>query len=170
MNILRVDFHELYRRHLCRHGQFGINLWHILAVYGIYFSICSLAAVAVRTLLPQATALDQSLVLAAMFLPYLAVLVRNIPVPVMLLTVLSAVILILAAVSTQSIPFWLHVIMIPVWHRVQLISHRRYILRRDMSAFDSRYRKGRTLFLLLAVYELPILLHYLAFGRKDWVR
>jgi hypothetical protein len=26
------------------------------------------------------------------------------------------------------------------------------------------------LFVLLAVYELPILLQYLAFGRKDWVR
>jgi hypothetical protein len=39
-----------------------------------------------------------------------------------------------------------------------------------MSAFDDKYKKGKVLFALLALYELPILLQYLAFGRKDWVR
>lgn len=170
MNILRVNFDELYQRHLCRHGQFGINVWHIIAVYGVYFSLCSLAAIAVKGLLPQITLTVQYCVLALLFVPYFGVLLRNIPVPVLLLTVLSLMLLIAAAVATPGIPFWLHLILIPTWHRVQLVSHRRYTVHHDMSTFDTTYKKGRTLFLLLAVYELPILLQYLALGRKDWVR
>ena len=170
MNILRIDFEELYQRHLCRHGQPGINLWHIIAVYGVYLSICSLAASAVRLLLPQLMWAGQTCLLGLMFSPYLGVLLRNVPARVIFLTILSVIVLIPAAVSTPFIPFWMHLILIPAWHRVQLISHRRYTIHRDMSKFDVRYRKGWTLFLLLAVYELPILLRYLAFGRKDWVR
>jgi hypothetical protein len=170
VNILRINFLELYQRHLCRHGQFGINVWHIIAVYGVYFSLVSLAAIVVRAILPQATVAIQYFVLTILFVPYLAVLLRNIPVAVFSLTALSALLLIVAAVATPGIPFWLHLILIPAWHRVQLISHRRYTVHHDMSAFDQTYKKGRTLFLLLAVYELPILLQYLAFGRKDWVK
>ena len=170
MNILSVDFEELYRRHLCRHGQFGINVWHIVAVYGIYFSICSLAAIAIRGLQPQISILNQGCVLLLLFVPYLAVLLRNIPLPIFVLTILSAIILIVAAVTTPFLPFWAHLMLIPAWHRVQLLSHRRYTLQRDISAFDSKYKKGKTLFVLLAVYELPILLQYLTYGRKDWVR
>ena len=170
MNILRINFDELYQRHLCRHGQFGINVWHIIAVYGVYFSLCSLAAIAVKVFLPQTTSTIQFCVLLLLFVPYFAVLVRNTPIPVFLLTFLSSMLLIAAAVVTPGIPFWLHLILIPAWHRVQLLSHRRYTLHHDMSAFDRTYKKGRTLFVLLAVYELPILLQYLAFGRKDWVR
>jgi hypothetical protein len=170
VNILRINFDELYQRHLCRHGQFGINVWHIIAVYGVYYSLCSLAAIVVRGLLPQITPASQCCVLILLCVPYLCVLLRNIPIPVFLLTLVSTIFLIAAAVATQGIPFWLHLILIPAWHRVQLLSHRHYTLHHDMSAFDQTYRKGRTLFVLLAVYELPILLQYLAFGRKDWVK
>lgn len=170
MNILSINFPELYQRHLCRHGQFGINVWHIIAVYGVYFSLVSLPAIAVRALLPQATVITQYSVLFLLSVPYLAVLLRNIPWTVFSLSALSVWLLIVAAVATPGIPFWLHLILIPAWHRVQLISHRHYTVHHDMSAFDQTYKKGRTLFLLLAVYELPILLQYLAFGRKDWVR
>jgi hypothetical protein len=38
-----------------------------------------------------------------------------------------------------------------------------------MTEFDKKYWKGATLFILLSLYELPILLNYLCFGRKDWV-
>ena len=170
MNILRINFPELYQRHLCRHAQFGINLWHALSVYGVYFSIYSLVAILIQTLLPDSTPADRGLLLLLLSLPYLTILMRNIPVSVMLLTLVSTALLISAAVLTPAIPFWLHLILIPAWHRVQLISHKRYTLHRDMSAFEDKYTKGRTLFLLLAVYELPILLQYLACGRKDWVR
>lgn len=170
MNILRINFYELYQRHLCRHSQFGINLWHALSVYGVYFSVYSLVAFVIRTLLPKVTPAESGLLLLLLSLPYLAILVRNTPATVMLLTLVSTALLITGAVLTPFIPFWLHLILIPVWHRVQVISHKRYTLQRDMSAFADKYKKGTTLFVLLALYELPILLHYLAFGRKDWVR
>lgn len=170
MNILRINFEDLYQRHLCRHGQFGINVWHIIAVYGVYFSLCSLAAIVVKGLLPQTTPTAQCCVLLLLFVPYFGVLLRNTPTPVFLLTFLSSMLLIATAIATPGIPFWLHLLLIPAWHRVQLLSHRRYTLHHDMSAFDYTYKKGRTLFVLLAVYELPILLRYLAFGRNDWVR
>ena len=170
MNILRINFDQLYQRHLCRHGQFGINVWHLIAVYGVYFSLCSLAAIAVRGFLPHAMPSVQCCVLFLLFVPYFGVLLRNIPIPVFLLTFLSSMLLLTTAVATPGIPLWFHVILIPAWHRVQLLSHRRYTLCHDMSAFDQSYKKGTTLFVLLAVYELPILLQYLVFGRKDWVR
>jgi hypothetical protein len=37
-----------------------------------------------------------------------------------------------------------------------------------MTAFNAKYRKGPALFVLLSLYELPILLNYLVFGRRDW--
>lgn len=169
MNIFRINFDELYRRHLCRHGQFGINVWHSVAVYGVYFSLCSLAVIAVRRLLPESTSAVQGGVLCLLLIPYFSLLIRNIPAPVFLLTLLSLVTLITAAIAAPELSVFLHLVLIPAWHRVQLLSHRRYTLHRDMSAFDPTYRKGMTLFVLLAVYELPILLHYLVFGRKDWV-
>ena len=43
MNVFRVNFQELYRRHLCRHSQFGLNVWHLIAVVGIYFSLYGVA-------------------------------------------------------------------------------------------------------------------------------
>lgn len=170
MNILRINFDELYQRHLCRHGQFGINVWHIIAVYGVYFSLCSLAAISVKSLSPQTAPTVQYCVITLLFVPYFGVLLRNIPVPIFLLTFLSLLLLIATAVATPEIPFWLHLILIPAWHRVQVLSHRRYPLHHDMTSFDLTYKKGRTLIALLAVYELPILINYLAFGRKDWVR
>ena len=39
MNIFRVNFQELYRRHLCRHSQFGLNIWHLIAVAGILIGL-----------------------------------------------------------------------------------------------------------------------------------
>lgn len=169
MNIFHVDFEELYQRHLCRHGQFGINVWHIVAVYGIYFSICSLAAITIRELMAPLSIRHQGCLLSLVFTPYLAVLLRNIPKPVFALTVVSATFLIIAAVTTPGLPFWLHVILIPAWHRVQLLSHRYYTTQHDISPFTEKYRKGMTLFLILAIYELPILLQYLAYGRKNWI-
>ena len=54
-------------------------------------------------------------------------------------------------------------------HHFQQWNHKVYQMHRDMSAFDATYRKGPHLFVLLLVYELPILLNYLLFGRSDWV-
>ena len=110
MNILRINFDELYQRHLCRHGQFGINVWHIIAVYGVYFSLCSLAAIAVRSLLPEITPTIQCCVLTMLFVPYFGVLLRNIPIPVFLPTFLSSMLLIAAAVATPGIPLGVRIL------------------------------------------------------------
>ncbi len=170
MNLLRINFDELYRRHLGRHSQFGLNVLHLIAVYGIYFSIYSLVAIAVRTAVPQLSAVQQSGVMGLLSLPYLALLFCNVPLSMFVATGLSIAILIAGAVCDTANPFWAHGLLIILWHRFQLWSHKRYPLQRDMSEFSSKYKKGFLLFVLLAVYELPILLKYLLAGRRDWVQ
>lgn len=170
LNILKINFQEVYRRHLCRHGQFGINVLHLVAVYGIYFSICSLVAALVRLVIPQLTPYEQISAILVLSVPYITVLVVNVPFGIFVVTLISVVLLAAVAVVTPVIPFWMHIILILLWHRFQLWSHKRYHLRRDMSEFEARYQRGLTLFILLAVYELPILLNYLLAGRCRWAR
>ena len=42
MNPFRVNFQELYARHLCRHSQYGINVIHVAAVFGIYLALAGI--------------------------------------------------------------------------------------------------------------------------------
>jgi hypothetical protein len=42
MSLFRVDFNELYARHLCRHSQFGINVIHFIALAAIWFAVYGL--------------------------------------------------------------------------------------------------------------------------------
>ncbi len=37
MSLVRVEFQELYARHLCRHSQLGINMAHLVALFGVWF-------------------------------------------------------------------------------------------------------------------------------------
>jgi hypothetical protein len=37
-----------------------------------------------------------------------------------------------------------------------------------MTEFNRKYSKGSVLFIILLFYEVPIVLNYLVFGRKDW--
>jgi hypothetical protein len=170
ISIFRINFNEIYRRHLCRHSQFGLNAQHLIAVYGIYYSVYSLVAILIRHLLPQLDVAAQAVTLAVLSIPYLGVLAANIPVTLLPALVVSIALLIAGSVMQTTIPFWLHIVLIVMWHRFQLWSHKRYTLHRDMSEFECRYKKGGYLFLLLAVYELPILLHYFLVGRRDWIR
>ncbi len=39
MSLVSVEFEELYARHLCRHSQFGINLIHLIALFGVWFGV-----------------------------------------------------------------------------------------------------------------------------------
>ena len=52
MNILRINFDELYRRHLCRHSEFGINVLHIVSVWGVYLSLLAVEFRCLRSLFP----------------------------------------------------------------------------------------------------------------------
>ncbi len=169
-SLFRINFSEIYRRHLCRHSQFGLNVQHLIAVYGIYYSVYSLAAILIRHLLPQLDVAAQAVTLAVLSIPYLGVLAANIPVTLLPATVASIALLVAVSVQQTPIPFWVHMVLIVSWHRFQVWSHRRYTHYRDMSEFESRYRKGPHLFVLLAICELPILLHYFLAGRRDWIR
>src|SRR4029077_19837755 len=40
--LLLVEFDELYARHLCRHSQCGINVVHLLALWGVWYAVYGL--------------------------------------------------------------------------------------------------------------------------------
>lgn len=162
-----ANFAELYSRHLCRHGEFGINVLHLIAVYGIYLSVYSLVSAAMHFCVPSLNWLVRSSVLMVLSGPYLILMLRNLPRTLMLAVLLTVMTLCTAAALLLFPPWWCHLLLIPVWHRVQLWSHRVYRREEDMSRFAEKYPKGMRLFLLLSVYELPILLlFFLKFGQK----
>jgi hypothetical protein len=158
MNILSVDFQELYRRHLCRHSQLGINVAHAVSVLGTYVATGGLiyAWGAPEWLLP------------ALLVPYLAVLAFNIPLPVFVLNTSLLAIVLLTCRTLPPLPLWCYPLGIVVLYKLQALSHKIYRRETDMAEFDKKYPKGFTRFVLLSVYELPILLNYLFFGKKDW--
>jgi hypothetical protein len=158
MNVLSVNFQELYERHLCRHSQLGINVIHLAAVVGTYLALYGL----LYGLVPSAWAL------VGVAVPYLAVLAVNVPGRVFLVNVLFIALLFAAFFALPRLPFWAYLVAIVVCHRLQSWSHKVYSKERDMTAFNKKYQKGFVLFVLLSVYELPILLNYLFFGRRDW--
>lgn len=163
LSILSIDFDEVYQRHLGRHSQFGINVLHLIAVYGVYFSIFSVARSAVAAALPQMTWSELTVLLFGLAVPWLAVLMWNVRTGALLLSVLSAILLSLAA-AVWPLPFWLAIASLPAWHQLQQLSHRWYTEHRDMSRFAAGYPKGARLVIMLAVFELPILLQYFLAG------
>lgn len=161
MNLVKVNFDELYRRHLCRHSQFGINVLHLVAVIGIYFSLFGIAFA-----LPAG-----AWIVGTVLAPYFLLLLANIPFRVWIATVLTIGLLLSAFLAIPRFPptyVWVYVVMILAWHRFQIWNHRVYDRSHAMDAFSEKYRKGFLLFVLLAVYELPILLNYLVFDRQNW--
>ena len=168
LNLLQVDFEELYQRHLCRHSQLGINILHLIAVLGIYFSIYSVVATAIHGLLPLLSGEQRLLLLTFLSVPYLTVLIFNVPISDFLTTLTCILFVVVCAVTLPMVPVWVHLPAIVMWHRFQLWSHKKYTHEKEISRFEARYRKWKRLFTLLAVYELPILLHYLVRGRRDW--
>ena len=157
MNLFRVDFQELYRRHLCRHSQFGLNVWHLIAVAGVYFALFGIAFA-----LPAAPWIVGS-VLAV----YFVILACNIPLSLLLLNFLLIGMLLLGFRALPEVPVWVHVVMLLIWHRFQVWQHRIYQQSADMSEFAGKYQKGPALFVVLAVYELPILLNFLIFDSRS---
>ena len=160
MNPLHANFDELYRRHLCRHSEFGINVMHVMSVAGIYYAIfCLLFEIPV-----VGVWLAGALVAA-----YLLTIVRNIPVKIFICDVLAMAALVAAAWATaEALPwwmFWIHILAIKFWHWFQNWNHKVYVKEHDMSEFAEKYQKGFALFCLLSIYELPILINYLVFDR-----
>ena len=165
MNLFRINFDEIYRRHLCRHGHFGINILHLLAVVGIYISIFGLVGAVIQRI----DAAHEREILLGLTLPWFLVVAFNVPVRVTVATGLFVLLLLAGYNALPAVPFWAWIILIFVMHRFQQWSHSVYHMHRDMSEFSQKYRKGFVLFVLLLVYELPVLLNYLLFGSRDWV-
>jgi hypothetical protein len=158
MNLLRVNFQELYERHLCRHSQYGINVIHLATVIGTYLALFGIAF----------WLFESWWVLLAVPLPYLAALAFNIPFRVFAVTLLFLGLFFVLFFSAPPLPVWAYVVLIILFHQIQNWSHKIYTLESDMTEFNKKYKKGPALFVLLSLYELPILLNYLVFGRKNW--
>jgi hypothetical protein len=101
-------------------------------------------------------------------LPYLVLLACNVPVRVLLACVLFVALFVVGFLALPPLPIWLCVVLVVLSHQVQNWSHRLWNKEKDMTAFNQKYRKGPVLFVLLLIYELPILLNYLLFDRKNW--
>jgi hypothetical protein len=161
MNILSVNFQELYARHLCRHSQFGINVAHLASVIVTYVGLFALV---------YWLGAPWWLVLG-LLLPYLAVLAFNLPPRLLAVTLLFYALFVPLVFLLPSVPIWLalvlSVVLVVLGHKSQAWSHRVWTDATDMTEFDKKYRKGPALFFLLSVYELPILLHYLVFCGPD---
>ncbi|MEZ6069203.1 MAG: hypothetical protein R3C10_02795 [Pirellulales bacterium] len=158
MSLVKVDFAELYRRHLCRHSQFGINVLHLLAVAGIYLAMFGIAF----------SVPGSAWIVGVALTGYTLLLLPNVPPRLLLVNLVGVLLLLALFLALPRAPWWVYVGLIVVWHRFQVWNHRIYDKSHDMSRFEQKYRKGPALSLLLAIYELPILLNYLVFDRRNW--
>lgn len=158
MNMLRVNFPELYQRHLCRHSQYGINVVHLATVIGSYYALFSLAAWLV----------DVPWVLLAIPVPYVVLLAINLQPRLLAACVVFLALFFLLFFAVPPLWVWLCPVLLVACHVGQNASHKIWDRERDMSAYQQTYRKGPALKLLLAFYELPLLLNYLVFDRQSW--
>jgi hypothetical protein len=158
MSLLRVDFPDLYARHLCRHSQFGINVAHLAALFGIWYAVYGLVYWLVRT----------EWVPVALAAAYLAALVPNVPTRVLVAAGLFLALLLAALLRLPQPPVWVYLVLIPVCYKLQAWSHKVFTGERDMTEFNKKYPKGLVLFVVLLVLEVPLVLNYLIFDRKNW--
>jgi len=168
MSLLRVDFQELYARHLCRHSQFGINVAHLAALFGTWFGVYGIVYWQVRAAWPSAGPLAEwvAVALAGVYLAALAA--TGTPVRVLLATAVFLALFLAALFWLPELPVWVYLVMIPLFYELQSLSHKVFTTERDMTDFNQKYNKGPALFVLLLFYEVPIVLNYLIFGKKDW--
>jgi hypothetical protein len=158
MSLLRVDFPGLYGRHLCRHSQFGINLVHLAALFGVWFGVYGLVYALARVeWLPVALAVG-----------YLALVAVNAPVRVCVATAGFLALFLAALFLLPELPLWAYLVMIPVFYESQSLSHKVWTAESDMTEYNKRYPKGSVLFVVLLINEVPLVLNYLLFDPKSW--
>jgi hypothetical protein len=158
MSLLRVDFADLYARHLCRHSQLGINIVHLVSLFGLWFGVYATAyRLAGEWWVPVALAVG-----------YLALVALNAPARVCLATAIFLANFLAAVLWLPELPIWVYLLMIPVFYKVQSWSHRVWTMSNDMAEFNKRFPKGFVLFVVLLINEVPICLNYLLFDRKNW--
>jgi hypothetical protein len=157
MSLVWIDFNELYERHLCRHSQFGINVAHLVALFGVWHGVYAAAYVLTQT----------PWVPVALAVAYFLVLVPNTPVRVLAAVAVFLALLVAAVVVVPLLPWWafgVYLLPIPLWYKLQSWSHKVWNIERDMTEFDRKYTKGFVLFVVLLFYEVPIVLNYLVFN------
>jgi hypothetical protein len=150
MRLLLVEFDELYARHLCRHSQAGINVIHLISLFLTWYAVYGL----LYWLLPV------EWVLVIPIVAYLAALAPNVPLRVLAATALFVVLIAMAVLLPPQPPFWVYLLVIPVAYKVQAWSHKIYTVSTDMTEFDRKYRKGKVLFVVLLLYEVPIIMQF----------
>jgi hypothetical protein len=150
MRALFVEFDELYARHLCRHSQFGINVAHIVALFVIWYAIYGL--------LYWMTGIEWTLAIPVVI--YVAALAANVPFRILAATALFVALIIATVLLLPQPPFWVFLVMIPLAYKLQAWSHRFHTMEMDMTDFNRKYRKGRVLFVVLLLYEVPIIMNY----------
>src|SRR5215475_9039715 len=106
MNPFQVDFQELYRRHLCRHSQFGINVLHLIGVAGIYIALFAIAFA-----LP-----GSKWIIIGALTAYFALLAFNIPSRLLLANVAFTLLLLTMYLVLPHVSVWVYVVLIFVWH------------------------------------------------------
>jgi hypothetical protein len=158
MSLVHIEFPELYARHLCRHSQFGINLVHLLALFGVWFGVYGAVYWLVRL----------EWVPMAMAGAYLAVLLPSVPLRVWLATAVFLGLFVAALLCLPLLPIWVYLLIVPVFYKIQAYSHKVWTIERDMTEFNRKYTKGFVLFVVLLFCEVPLLLNYLVFDRKRW--
>jgi hypothetical protein len=157
LSLLHVDFPDLYGRHLCRHSQFGINVVHLIALFGVWFGIYA----------PLYWLTGVWWLPVALATAYLVMVATNAPARICLATAVFLAVFVAAVLWTPQLPYWAYLVMVPVFYEVQALSHKVWTKADDMTEFNKRYPKGSTLFVILLIYEVPMLLHYLFFDRKS---
>jgi hypothetical protein len=158
LGLVNVDFADLYARHLCRHSQFGINVNHLAALFGVWFGVYGFVYSLVRVeWLPVTLAAS-----------YLALVALNAPLRVTLATAAFLALFLLAVLRLPELPLWVYLLLIPVSYRVQAWGHKWFTREDDMTEFNRRYPKGRVLFVVLLIYEVPLVLNYFLFDRRSW--
>ena len=161
LRLWSVDFQELYERHLCRHSQFGNNVVHLACLVGMYFALYGI----VYALVPAPWG---TWIIIGIAISYLVQLAANVPVRVFLVITAFLALFFAALFAMPKLDWWWYAVAVVVFYKLQSWSHWVFTKEKDMTEFDKKYQKGPALFVLLSIYELPILLNYLFFGRKDW--
>ena len=157
LSLLRVDFHDLYARHLCRHSQVGINVAHLVALFGTWYAVYGVVYWLCRA----------EWVVIALAAAYWVVVAANVPARVAAACAAFLTVFVATCLWLPELPLWAYLIMVPVFYKLQAWTHRVWTVERDMTEFNQRYPKGFTLFVVLLFYEVPIVLQYLLFGRCD---
>ena len=160
MNLFFVEFNELYARHLCRHSQFGINVIHLLAPLGTWYAVMAFCT--------GWSAQDGNG--CWRFPPGLPGRARRQRAVSRLVGMCRFLGLILAGVIFLPVQgYWVlaYVVLIPVLYKVQSWSHKIYTMETDMTEFNKKYSKGSVLFVVLLIYEVPIVMNFLLFDVRE---